>query len=246
MKRIIGFTILTLLFATRLCLAADMSKVYEIRFDVYPFYENNDTNKDHPFQAVSGVQFKFEKELDNDYLVSFVKISSGKPIAERVRAMKLMSISAADGGAAPASVQEGKLYTIAKNALTPEYYRLLHGVSVGLLTLPFKLRTDGGTLSADSTLGAYVGYNQDWLFGLNTIIAASCGISTIATTDINSNSPENKAGLTYAVGVALPIQKSFQIGLFVGADHIGGQAGRDWGHDDKPWVSLAIGYAFLQ
>jgi len=237
MKRISLATSLVLMFICQAVYAVDLTRTYEIRFDVHPFYKVDDTNREHPFKANAGSQFQFEGETDTDYKVSFTKVSKAEP--ERSRALSLLAV--------PAELaMQGELYSITKTTFDDIYYKLVSGLSWGILSLPFKFRLDDQTLSGGSTLGGFIGYNQRWLFGIHTILVGAAGVSMIATQDINSKSLDNKTGLTLALGMTMPIEKSFQAGFFFGADHIGGRSGEEWGHDDKLWISLSIGYAFLQ
>jgi len=229
------------MFICQAVYAVDLTRTYEIRFDVYPFYEVGDTNREHPFKANAGSYFQFEGETDTDYKVSFTKVSK----AESKR-FGTLTILATPAEPAMPEVEQRKLYCVAKIGFDDIYYKLVSGLSWGVLTLPFKFRLDDQTLSGGSTLGGFIGYNQRWLFGVHTVLVGAAGVSMIATQDINSKSLENKTGLTLAVGMTMPIEKSFQAGFFFGADHIGGRSGEEWGHDDKLWISLSIGYAFLQ
>lgn len=214
--------------------AFDLKRTFQVRFEAYPFYEIHDPTENNPLKANPGIKFQFETDLDQDhYRVSFTK-------ATRVGVLAISPVPPS------ANVQAGKMYKIAKSNFDADYYKLVSGASFGLLTLPFKLRTDDGTMGADTTIGPFAGWNQRWLFGLHSVIVGAFGVSMIATQDVNSTSPDNKAGITGAVGLTIPIEKDFQVGLFTGVDHIGGATGKNWGHDDKLWISFGVGYAFLQ
>ena len=39
--------------------------------------------------------------------------------------------------------------------------------------------------------------------------------------------------------------ETFQVGLFVGADFVPGTIGRNWMHQGRPWVGLAIGVSLF-
>lgn len=138
-------------------------------------------------------------------------------------------------------VAEDTLYEIDRSRLTPIYYRRWR-ISHGLLIIPFKLRMEDKSLTGQSTIGYYIGREEEHLqAGWNWVIAG--GLTLIPVTDAGGET-EEKTGATLAVGWILKTIDNFQLGAFAGVDHIGGSAGESWKFEDDPWVSLSIGFEF--
>jgi hypothetical protein len=124
-------------------------------------------------------------------------------------------------------------------------YTLDHGVTQGLLVVPFKYRTHDDALTGGSTVGYYAGYQKNF-YGIRTTVLASLGLSPIATQDVNTKEIDNKWGLTGAAGVIWTLPASLQLGIVAGYDHLGGPSGKDWQYENNLWLSIAIGFNFIQ
>lgn len=140
-------------------------------------------------------------------------------------------------------VDEHVTYRIPKSRLSKKY-RLEYGVAYGVLSIPFRLRTKNWDVAAGSSLGGYVGFRQRWL-GPNTWLL-SVGFSAIPIQDVNADDVDTKFGLTAAAGIIWHIKNDFQFGVILGLDHIGGNAGDAWVHNDDLWLSAGIGFGFVQ
>jgi hypothetical protein len=120
------------------------------------------------------------------------------------------------------------------------------GWDYGALAVPFKVQLSGKqAFSGSATLGGYLGYK----FPLEGIVlrpivfAGASNISTSATTGGTTTS-QTVAGLSYGFGLLTTIKGSLQAGLVLGFDHV--DSSQPYAYNDKPWLSLEIGYSFAQ
>lgn len=118
-------------------------------------------------------------------------------------------------------------------------YERVGGMNAGVLVVPYKLRS--GDLYSDASIGPYLGYEFH-----NVHLVATAGLADISTSRIGSEDVESKLGLTYGAGAMFQLKRNWQIGLVVGRDHLSGDEGDSWRHQDKTWWALAIGFDFLQ
>jgi len=61
-----------------------------------------------------------------------------------------------------------------------------------------------------------------------------------------ATSTEDTSALTATVGMAFSTKSNLQFSINLGIDHIGGSVGEAWEHEDDLWVSIGLGYGFLQ
>lgn len=126
-------------------------------------------------------------------------------------------------------------------------------ISVGVLTLPLKLRLKDGDFTGSFTIGGTGGIKlrashykdryHNFLLGL--------GISNI-TLDSNTVSKNkdkivsNLTALTGSLGYLYQSGK-IQAGIFIGVDYLthSNQERFDWRYQGKPWVSLAVGISIF-
>ncbi len=137
-----------------------------------------------------------------------------------------------------------QLFKIEKNSLPEASYRLRFGIAHGPLIVPFKYRTKDGSLTGQSTLGYYLGFKSDYLYGSGTLFF-STGLTLIPVNDVNSSSTDEKTGVSWAFGYSFASKSKFQAAIIFGWDHIGGEAGDNWDYEDDPWLSFAIGFEFM-
>ena len=71
------------------------------------------------------------------------------------------------------------------------------------------------------------------------------GLATISMGDKNSSDVATRTGVTYGGGFALTFSRKYQIGAIIGFDRLAGPEGEEWPFNGKPWVSVSIGYQFL-
>ena len=71
-------------------------------------------------------------------------------------------------------------------------------------------------------------------------------VQTCSNQDTCPNDPGNEIvpGFTFGSGLIFQINQ-YEFGLVGGWDFGTGSAGSDWIYNEKPWVSFAIGYSFL-
>jgi hypothetical protein len=141
-------------------------------------------------------------------------------------------------------VKENELYFVNAAEFNNSYYWRRTRIVHGLLVMPFKLRTKDGTLSGESTLGYYAGIESDFLQAKSSYVAAA-GLTLIPITD-TAGKTDQKTGVTAALGWIFTTLDNFQIGAFVGVDHLGGDSGRAWKYENDPWVSISIGFNFAR
>lgn len=126
------------------------------------------------------------------------------------------------------------------------YRRLKNGVDIGALTLPFKLRFNPSQISPNASIGPYIGYKTALGYDWHVSFIGTFGLAGISLNDVNSKDVENVVGLTYGAGCIFSYKSKFQLGFVTGADFIGGDKGKNWSYENKPWLSLAVGFTFLK
>ncbi len=126
------------------------------------------------------------------------------------------------------------------------YRRLKNGVDIGVLTLPFKLRFSPSQISPNTSIGPYIGYKTALGYDWCVSFIGTFGLAGISLNDVNAKEVENVVGFTYGGGCIFNYKSKFQLGVVTGADLIGGDKGKNWSYEHKPWLSLAIGFTFLK
>lgn len=126
------------------------------------------------------------------------------------------------------------------------YRRLKNGVDIGALTLPFKLRFSPSQISSNASIGPYIGYKTALGYDWHVSFIGTFGLAGISLNDVNSKDVENVLGFTYGAGCIFNYKSKFQLGFVAGADFIGGDKGKNWSYENKPWLSLAAGFTFLK
>lgn len=140
-------------------------------------------------------------------------------------------------------VKEKELYKIDASELSAKYWKRLR-IAHGLLIVPFKLRNEDKTLTGESSLGYYIGLENQWLQAKFSYVLAA-GLTLIPIADATGKVDE-KTGVTAAAGWIFTTMDNFQIGAFIGIDHLGGDNGKNWKYEDDPWISISIGYNFAR
>ncbi len=127
------------------------------------------------------------------------------------------------------------------------------GVAGGVLALPLKLRfkTDDAPYSfnTSASIGPYVGYQLSSGTHFTHTVFVFGGLTIIPISDINAKEVENASGGSIGGGIVTNIAgllDNLQIGAVVGADFLGGNRGRAWVYEGKPWLSFSIGFQFLK
>jgi len=136
----------------------------------------------------------------------------------------------------------------------------------GILSLPIKLRfgfNDEGThipfdISKDISVAPYLGYSfynrkkyeRQKFNSLSVSVGAFAGPGFVTIHKTNSKNSEfgddplEVLSFTTGIGVVGAVN-TFQMGLFLGADWVGRNDNLQWQYQGKPWLSLSIGYKFL-
>ncbi len=198
---------------------------YILEVDRFTF-AREDQKEQKNYQAGINSKFTIKDIVGNDYLVRFTKVKEPKNIKIDLN-----------------MVNKYQNYYISKIDLTLNHCSALSGFDHGTLIVPFKYRSDDGSLAPSSTIGYYIGYTFKSV-ALEPTILFSGGLTTIPINDINSNDIDTKLGISGVLGVTIEPADKFQIGFFVGVDHIGGTTGDNWRHEDDIWLSFGIGYSF--
>lgn len=121
------------------------------------------------------------------------------------------------------------------------------GWTYGMLMVPFKyvISSDRGMRGA-STVGGYMGWRQTPVLGMEYSYIGFVGATVISVhkTENGETKQTDNAGLSAGFGVITKVKGAFQVGGVIGWDMVSRDAG--YAANYKPWVSLQIGYSFLQ
>lgn len=134
-------------------------------------------------------------------------------------------------------------------------YKKENGVSFGALVMPIKLRFgDGVTKTFDFSTDVGIGTSIGYRWGLhktkehNVNLLLGVGISAISADSLTTNGFLEKtttlAAFTPSLGLLFEFGR-FQTGIFVGLDVIPNEVGKQWVHQNIPWLSVGIGVQIL-
>jgi len=143
------------------------------------------------------------------------------------------------------SVSTNTPYLIEASLMPGWLVELVYRIDAGTIAVPFKLHSNDWNIGAGATIGPYVGVQWP-LLGMTTTFGVAAGLSLVPLQDVNADSVDTKTGLTLAAAFLVQPLDQFQVGVVVGADHLGGPAGRGYKYEDRLWVSLAVGFSFTQ
>lgn len=121
------------------------------------------------------------------------------------------------------------------------------GVTYGALVIPFKWQTSGNKdFTGSASVGGYAGYRFEFLraLGITATPIAFAGASNISVPGATGANPQNVMGFSYGLGMIATFKGAFQLGGVIGWDRVG--ANTTYQYNNKPWIALEIGYAFLQ
>jgi hypothetical protein len=143
-----------------------------------------------------------------------------------------------------AYVAPGNSYTVPDVAITGGRY--VSGEMVtGILAVPFKWHLGDRSISAGSTIGAYVGYRTS-LFNLTVTPMLGAGLAMISNTSA-AGAAQTSAGFSVAtgfIGTVGPTGSGVQLGLILGVDWLGSSA--HYRYEGKPWLAAEVGFSFGQ
>lgn len=130
-----------------------------------------------------------------------------------------------------------------------------YGLTYGALVVPFKYHMNGKReLTSNASLGPYLGYRTDLGgrgFGLTFIGFLGAGSTSVTTSSSTQSGVTGTTGsgsqslfsFSYGVGAVATIKGAFQAGLVLGWDHV--DKGANYPYNDKSWLAVEVGYAFL-
>jgi hypothetical protein len=113
--------------------------------------------------------------------------------------------------------------------------------------LPFKYHLSGNRdITGATTVGPYLGYHATTSTLGGLAVVGFGGASDISVTQqVNGQSTtQSLYGFSYGAGVIATVKGSFQLGAVIGVDHVNKSA--NYQYNDKPWLAVELGYAFLQ
>lgn len=138
------------------------------------------------------------------------------------------------------------------NLMTPLYPRY-KGASVGVYTIPFRLRGIGADFDFESSLSLQS--NLVFGFGATNSSSSSFDLSLgIGLTSINLNeknssvtSERTASAFTVSLGAVWKPAEFANIGLFLGWDNLGANDNDvNWKYNGKSWLGLGINISFNQ
>jgi hypothetical protein len=130
-------------------------------------------------------------------------------------------------------------------------YRNYKGATVGLYSVPFRLRGKGDTFDFESSLALQA--NLVFGFGSSrskeSFLDASVGLglSSINLDSLNSNVTEGRtaSALTISLGTVIKLNRFANLGIFVGKDFLNARdRSTAWIFNKKTWVGLGINISF--
>jgi len=208
--------------------SAELAKVgafLEVMDPLTTFKLRGDTTKLN-YVAVRGTKFKIVYIKEDTCYVEFEKVIKK----------------------ATNSVAQDRRYYILKSEINEGTCRFTRGLYAAALTVPlkyrFKLRNAPSALSTNFDISSALGYSFG-VIGVTVTPVGFIGLATISLTDTNSVEVETHLGITYGGGVAVAFSPNFQLAFIGGADLLTGSIAERWPYQNKIWVSIGIGYKFL-
>ncbi|MBK8018053.1 MAG: hypothetical protein JNL33_10770 [Betaproteobacteria bacterium] len=147
-------------------------------------------------------------------------------------------------------VRLGEMYRVVKSDFDQRYWRRA-GWAYGPLFVPFKMRFKDKSITGESSLGGYLGWQWE-VSRVPLILGAHAGLSVVSTgNDVNTTVPNindttTRSAFTWGFAVIMKPDDKFQAGIVLGKDRIGGSAGSQWKYEGTWWLAIAIGYNFAR
>lgn len=127
-------------------------------------------------------------------------------------------------------------------------------ITAGTLIIPVKLRFNQFDFSKDVTLGPFVGWRTRLHNSSQSFISIgfNVGITSVTLNEGNAMKEDKTkieksvdlAAFTWSYGAILEFNK-VQIGIFSGYDNISENSGYKWNYQNRPWISVGLGYSIL-
>lgn len=135
---------------------------------------------------------------------------------------------------------------------TRPIYNCYKGASVGAYTIPFRLRSLGGS---DFDFESSLSLQANLVFGFGSIysevsfidVSIGIGITSINLTSKNSVVTEERTATAYTIsgGMLFKFTPSANIGIYYGVDLLGKTDSEvKWKHDGKGWLGIGINVSF--
>ena len=146
---------------------------------------------------------------------------------------------------------ENLFYSLADSVVIYKRYK---GVSVGVYTVPFRLRfAKGGKFDYESSLSL----SSNMIFGFGTNKSArstldfsvGVGLTGANLDSLNSDVLDNRTAMAFTLnaGAIWKPTNYANIGLFLGADFLGNRdRSVNWIYNRRPWIGLGINISFNQ
>jgi hypothetical protein len=137
------------------------------------------------------------------------------------------------------------------NKITTPLYSRYKGTSVGVYTIPFRLRGMNddfdfeSSLSLQSNLVAGFGKRRSENSWID--LALGIGLTGVNLTSKNSNVTEQRTASAFTIssGIVLKPSKFANIGLFIGWDNLGANdKDVNWKYNGEMWLGLGINISF--
>lgn len=200
-----------------------------------------------PYAAGAGSRFLVIGEDQRNYYLIFNRVSEidMRFIEGLDQTLGLSGIDKVEDKVRLRMANTNEIFMIGKDDLKDFQYGLVGGSTGGWMVVPYKYRYTGSETMGDPMIGGYWGYKAEWL-GYPSTFVAGLGVSLVTKQDQNDTRYELREAATLATGVFFDFSDAVNAGLLLGLDHLGGNGGDTWRYEDKPWVSLAIGFKFIQ
>lgn len=127
-------------------------------------------------------------------------------------------------------------------------------ITAGTLIIPVKLRFNQFDFSKDITLGPFVGWRTRLHKSAQSFISIgfNVGITSVTLNEGNAMKEDKSkieksvdlAAFTWSYGAILEFNK-VQVGIFSGYDNISENSGYKWNYQNRPWLSVGLGYSIL-
>lgn len=164
-------------------------------------------------------------------------------------------LSGTEGKSSKASIYNGNIYSMPEDKflqLTSPLYRRFKGFSVGVYTVPFRLRGIGGK---DFDFESSLSLQSNFIFGWGSVkskrswfdASIGLGVTGVNLNSKNSLVTQNRtaSALTVSLGALFKPTNYVNFGVFIGQDYLGERdKDVDWKYNGKTWIGLGINVSF--
>ena len=136
---------------------------------------------------------------------------------------------------------EGDSYKVATSKLHPGNAQFISSFDLNLITIPIKYRFPHGSTSSHIATDVNLGLSIAYQFKRISVFINPLCIGPITTSNLNSDVPNTKLGVTVSVGFIVSFFSGRQIIFSIGIDHIPGNYGKIWPYQNKLWFGFGSG-----